>query len=205
MRKKIIAAVSLLVCICLLSFVNISGLGTAETAVVSKDQNVLTVANNTGASEKALEARFLNMLNHNFVYDSDFHDDQTLVNNSVLALLDLAQDGFVAENYVSDYIFNMYGKNISDFSAFNQGFEQKQGYVYVVPRGYSVCQHEMVSVTDNLDGSYTVVTNVAISLDDGSVITDTATTLFLRNADSQFGYNIVYSEIGTVLEVTLVC
>lgn len=205
MRKKITVAVSLLLCICMLSFVSVSGAKVPEIVVSTEQNDVMTVANSTKTYEKALESRFLNMLNHSFVYDSDFYSDETLVNNSVLALLDLAEDGFVAETYVSDYIFNMYGKNISDFSGINTEFEQKQGSVYVVPCGYSIYKHTVVSVTDNLDGSYTVVTDVEISLDDGSVITDTATTVFLQNTESQFGYNIVYSEIGAEVEVTFAC
>ena len=201
MRKNVIAAVALLLCVCLLSFVKVSNKNAAKVEVASRSREVITVADNT----KALESRFLNMLNHSFVYDNDFYDKGTLVNNSVLALLDLADNGFVSETYVSDYIFNMYGINVADFSDINVDFEQKQGYVYIVPRGYSVCEHKIVSVTDNSDGSYTVVTNVEISLDDGTVITDTATTVFLQNAESQFGYNIVYSEIGAELESVLSC
>lgn len=201
MRKNVIAAVALLLCVCLLSFVKVSDKNAQIVEAATQNQEVITVADNT----KMLESRFLNMLNHSFVYDSDFHNKETLVNNSVLALLDLADNGFVSETYVSDYIFNMYGINIADFSDINVDFEQKQGYVYIVPRGYSVCEHKIISVTDNSDGSYTVVTNVEISLDDGTVITDTATTVFLQNAESQFGYNIVYSEIGAELESVLSC
>lgn len=201
MRKNVIAAVALLLCVCLLSFVKVSDKNAQIVEAATQNQEVITVADNT----KMLESRFLNMLNHSFVYDSDFHNKETLVNNSVLALLDLADNGFVSETYVSDYIFNMYGINVSDFSDINVDFEQKQGYVYIVPRGYSVCEHKIISVTDNSDGSYTVVTNVEISLDDGTVITDTATTVFLQNAESQFGYNIVYSEIGAELESVLSC
>lgn len=205
MRKKITVAVSLLLCICMLSVVSVSGAKVPNKDFSVEKSNVMTVANSTKNYEKTLESRFLNMLNHSFVYDSDFYSDETLVNNSVLALLDLAEDGFVDETYVSDYIFNMYGKNISDFSSINTTFEQKQGYVYVVPCGYNIYEHKIASVTDNLDGSYTVVTDVEISLDDGSVITDTATTVFLQNAESQFGYNIVYSEIGAVVEAVIAC
>jgi hypothetical protein len=201
MRKNVIAAVALLLCVCLLSFVKVSDKNAQIVEAATQNQEVITVADNT----KMLESRFLNMLNHSFVYDNDFHNKETLVNNSVLALLDLADNGFVSETYVSDYIFNMYGINVADFSDINLDFEQKQGYVYIVPRGYSVCEHKIISVTDNSDGSYTVVTNVEISLDDGTVITDTATTVFLQNAESQFGYNIVYSEIGAELESALSC
>lgn len=201
MRKNVIVAVALLLCVCLLSFVKVSDQNPQIVEAATQNQEVITVADNT----KMLESRFLNMLNHSFVYDSDFHNKETLVNNSVLALLDLADNGFVSETYVSDYIFNMYGIKVADFSDINVDFEQKQGYVYIVPRGYSVCEHKIISVTDNSDGSYTVVTNVEISLDDGTVITDTATTVFLQNAESQFGYNIVYSEIGAELESVLSC
>ena len=69
----------------------------------------------------------------------------------------------------------MYGKIYESFES------DKEGYLYVLPRGYSLYSHEIVNVTDNLDGSYTVVTNVEISLDDGTVINDTASTVFLKN------------------------
>lgn len=200
MRKKVILAVSLLLCVCLLSFANLKPQNIVIEEVEIENKTVMTVADNASSRTKALESRFLNMLNHNFVYDNDFYDKETLVNNSVLALLDLAEDGFVAENFVSDYIFNMYGIKYSDFSDINIGFEQKQGYVYVVPRGYSVCEHKIVSIADNFDGSYTVVTDVEISLDDGTVINDTATTILLQNTESHFGFNIVYSEIGAEVE-----
>ena len=205
MRKNVILALSVLLCVCLLSFMGVSGAGVSNNTLENSNTNVVTVANNTTVNSKVLETRFLNMLNHSFVYNDDFQNNQTLVNNSVLGLLNLAEDGFVNENYVTDYIFNMYGIRISDFGNINTDCEQKDGYVYIIHRGYCEYKHTVLSVTDNNDGSYTVVTNVEISLDDGSVINDRATTVFLRNIDSQFGYNIVYSEIGTVTENTVDC
>ena len=205
MRKNVILALSVLLCVCLLSFMGVSGAGVSNNTLENSNTNVVTVANNTTVNSKVLETRFLNMLNHSFVYNDDFQNNQTLVNNSVLGLLNLAEDGFVNENYVTDYIFNMYGIRISDFANINTDCEQKDGYVYIIHRGYCEYKHTVLSVTDNNDGSYTVVTNVEISLDDGSVINDRATTVFLRNNDSQFGYNIVYSEIGTVTENTVDC
>ncbi len=205
MRSKILTAISILLCVCAVSVAFSSNSKIASVKETQNTENVITVSDNRNIKNSVLNARFLNMLNHSFVYDGDFYDDEALVNNSLLALLELAEDGFVAENYISDYIFNMYGKNISDFSGINADFEQKQGFVCVVPCGYSIYDHKIKSVTDNQDGSYTVVTDVEISLDDGSVVSDTATTVFLRNTESQFGFNIVYSEIGTVIENTLNC
>lgn len=204
MRKKITVAVSLLLCVVMLSLVNISASPVSEPQEIPASENIITVAN-SNTTQKVLQARFLNMLNHNFVYNNDFHDDQILVNNSVLALLDLSENGYVAENYVSDYIFNMYGIKINDFSAFNTEFEKIDGYVCVVPRGYTEYKHSILTVTDNLDGSYTVVTEVEIILDDGTVETENATTIFLKAEDSSFGFNIVYSEIGAVAEASLIC
>ncbi len=205
MRKKILFAVSVLICVFTIAFNFINPTAKPEVTAVQKNEKVITVADNVNLKNAALNSRFLNMLNHNFVYDNDFYDTEILVNNSALALLNLAQDGFISESYISDYIFNMYGINITDFASVNTDFEKKDGFVYVVPRGYNICKHRLESVTDNLDGSYTVITNVEISLDDGSVINDNATTVFLKNTDSQFGYNIVYSEIGAKTENLIEC
>ncbi len=205
MRGRISVAVSSMILVFTLVF---SFAGPVSSAKVFTDIRIPQVVNSSADKSfktNVISARFLNMLNHSFVYDKDFYDTETLVNNSVLALLDVAVNGFVKEEYVSDYIFNMYGIRIDDFSVINTEFEQKEGFVYILPRGYSICKHEIATVTDNCDGSYTVVTEVEISLDDGSIIKDTATTVFLKNTDSQFGFNIVYSEIGAETENVVEC
>ena len=84
MYKKIIAAV-LLCGVILLSMCSFAPIK-AETKV-----DTPAVINN----EKVLEARFLNMLNHSFVYDKAFYDDEELLNASSLALLDYQTDGFI--------------------------------------------------------------------------------------------------------------
>ena len=52
--------------------------------------------------------------------------------------------------------------------------------------------------TLNEDGSYTVITSVEINSHDGGE-TVKAKTLFIKNSDSDFGYNIVSSDIITGL------
>jgi len=52
------------------------------------------------------EARFLNMLNHNFVYNADFDDADIIVNNASLALLDLRDaenEDFIGDTYVYSF------------------------------------------------------------------------------------------------------
>lgn len=151
-------------------------------------------------AQKVIEARFLNMLNHSFVYDSCFDTVGDIVNCSVAALLDhrTEDEDFIPESIIADYVYNMFGVEIEDFSAINADFPKYEGYVYVLPRGYSVYSHEMVSCVMNEDGSFSVTTNVKISTHDNGEYIDTCTTLFVANPESQFGYNIVYSNIGGV-------
>ena len=164
--------------------------------------NNLTVLNNNKSdfdATKVLESRFLNMLNHNFVYDDAFYSLEDIVNNSVFALLnyrDSEDDSYIAQSYVKDYVFNMYGIEIEDFSTINADYPQKEGYVYILPRGYSVYKHSISSVTKNEDGSYTVKTVVSEDSHDGSIYFDECETLFVANTNSQFGFSIISSVIG---------
>ncbi len=194
MRKNVIFSLLLTVCVVVLSFACVKPEAADNSLLESTGAAVITVSKNN-STDKALETRFLNMLNHNFVYNEDFYDDSVLVNNSVLAVLDLAEDSYIAEDYLKDYVFNMYGKIYKDFSFLGEDFTEKEGYVYILPRGYNEYSHKIVSVTDNNDGSYTVISDVEISYEDGSVETLVCETVFLENTESAFGYNIMYSDI----------
>jgi hypothetical protein len=136
------------------------------------------------------------MLNHNFVYNEAFETTDGVVNNSVIALLEFAEDGYIAENYVSDYILNMYGIEGIDYSQINPEFDYIEGYVFVLPMGYSSYTHEIKSVTLNEDGSYTVKTLVKISSHDSGAYFEECESLFVKNEASQFGFSIIYSDLG---------
>ena len=172
----------------------------------SKDQNLITLSDTSSAyrKNKAIESRFLNMLNHNFVYGEDIGSVEAIVNNAMPAVLDMrdsADDSFIAEDIISDFVFNMYGVEIEDFSQINCDFPKRQGYVYILPRGYAVYTHEMVAVYVNEDGSYTVKTKVTVDSHDGEAESFSCSTLFVANSQSQFGFNIISSEIlsGSVM------
>ncbi len=205
MRKKIMFSLILAVCVIVLSFVNINTDSSVNSPLENTKTQVITVAKNNTAQNVALEKRFLNMLNHNFVYNDDFYNDYALVNNSVLALLNVSEDSFVNRTYVDDYIFNMYGKKYNDYSFLETLPEQSKDCVYILPRGYSVYTHKLVSVIKNDDGSYTVVSDVEISFEDGTASTQRATTLFLENNESSFGFNILYSDINEILSNSVDC
>lgn len=174
---------------------------TTENGAENVKTEVITVADQVKQkpdSSKVLESRFLNLLNHNFVYNSDFDTIENIVNESVIALLDMRDsedDSYISENIVKDYIFNMYGIEIDDFSSFNADFPKRSGYVYIIPRGYSTYEHQMVSVTENEDGSYTTKTKVTVSSHDGIEMTDFCETLFIVNENSAFGFSIISSDI----------
>lgn len=149
--------------------------------------------------QKVLETRFLNMLNHNFVYNEAFDHAEDIVNNAVIALLDLRDgedDSYISELYVRDFVFNMYGLRIDDFSGINADFPSREGFVYILPRGFSVFRHEIDSVSRNEDGSYTVVTSVTVDPHDDEPIKCKAVSLFVKNEESQFGWRIIYSNIA---------
>lgn len=148
---------------------------------------------------KVLEARFLNMLNHSFVYNDAFNSAEDIVNASVPALLDMrdsVNDSYIAESCVRDYVYNMYGVEIEDFSDINRDFPRLDGYVYIIPRGFSVYSHKIESVSRNEDGSFTAVTSVLINSHDGESVSQKAVSLFVKNESSQFGYNIISSQIS---------
>ena len=193
--KKLITAV--LICsIIVVSFCSFAPLKSVKATNVNQETVVVD-------NSKVLEKRFLNMLNHSFVYNEDFYDDDALLNASALALLELANDGFVDEIYLKDYVYNMYGKIYSDFDDINKGMPEKDGGFYIIPRGYDIYEHSIASVTENEDGSYTVVTNVIIDYHFGEKVEAVGTTYFLPSEDSQFGFIILYSDVAYPLEYAM--
>ncbi len=159
----------------------------------------------SAATEEAVtgnvnEARFLNMLNHNFVYNADFEDADAIVNNSVLALLDLRDSensDYISNTYVKGFVKDMYGIEIEDMSNLNAEYPQLEGFVYIVPRGFTSYNHTIVSIEENEDGSFTVVSEVtALDHDNGSQL-QKAVSLFVPNSESAFGYNMIYCDILT--------
>ncbi len=181
--KKRFFAVSILLCAIIMLF-------SAVTPVTANSKGV-------SCEEKIRQTRFLNMLNHNFVYNEDFENVDVIVNNSVLSIISSLNEKpeFVEESIVCSYVKNMYGIDITDTSNLNAEFPKKQGYIYVIPRGYTVYKHKMVSCVQNEDGTYLVTTKITVNPHDGVKQVLKAVSLFVKNNNSSFGYNIVYSDI----------
>lgn len=169
-------------------------------APVAAGSQQVSEATQEAVATNAGYTRFLNMLNHNFVYGSDFDNADTVVNNAVLALLNLREpenEDFIKDIYVKGFVNDMYGIDIADISNINPEFPQLDGYVYIVPRGYTAYTHKIDSVKQNEDGSYTVVSTVTVKGHDDSAQAQKAVSLFVKNENSSFGYNIIYSNLIT--------
>lgn len=193
---KIRNVISLILALAVLASFSVISANPADETGNSTAGN--TVSSESADAEKVLEARFLNMLNHSFAYDEELSSVEDLVNCAVTALCVTvgADDSFIEESRVADYLYNMYGVEVENLSSVNEGFPKKEGYVYIIPRGYTVYKHTIDSVRLNEDGSYTVTTNVIIDSHDGDE-EGKAVTLFVKNSDSRFGFNIISSDIIT--------
>lgn len=159
----------------------------------------VTAAAVSSAVDKSavLSARFLNMLNHSTAYDSALDSVTELVLSAQAALLQNGgnYESFIPEAELNAYLFSMYGVEGADYGAVTSGFPQKEGFVYIVPRGFSVYRHSSPNIAVNEDGSYTVTTEVEITTHDSGTEYATAKTLFVQNPASAFGFNIISSEL----------
>lgn len=187
MKHRII----ILALICLL----LAGVSAPVSSAAPNDKPVIPA---TASAEQVKAARFLNMLNHNYNYNDDFASIDVMVNNSTLALLeqrDEQNDNFIRADFVTDYVLNMYGIEIVDVSELNTQYPQADGYIYILPRGYSSYLHEFVSLSLNEDGSTTVYTRVTVDYHDGETESYDCVSLFVPNDNSAFGYSLIKSDI----------
>ena len=192
---KIRYFVSLVLALTMLASFSVISANPAESDTLVSDNSASSQNADKG---KVLEARFLNMLNHSYAYDEELASGEDLVNCAVTALCVSGDidDSFIEQSRVEDYLYNMYGVEVENLSSVNADFPKKDGYVYIIPRGYTVYKHTIESVRLNEDGSYTVTTSVTLDSHDGEQ-EGKAVTLFVENSDSQFGFNIISSDIIT--------
>ena len=138
-------------------------------------------------------ARFENMLNHNRLYDNDFNDINTVVDNSILSLLEKREEDFIKSDLVEAFVYNMYDLDIKDYKA-NPQAPEKQGYIFIMPRGYDEISHEIQTVTEN-GTLICIISEITVKSHDRQTKTATCETVLLENENSAFGYNIISSNI----------
>ena len=188
MKKKIFA---LALSVCVLAVVAFLAIPTTKAYDKQGAENT--------AVNKALQTRFLNMLNRNFVYNSDFESADVVTENSVLALLDRRDSenpDYISEETVKGFVYDMYGIKIVEITEDED--VHKDGFVFIVPCGFTRFNHKITSIIENEDGSFTVTSDVNVNAHDDEPFVTTAETLFVPNVNSAFGYNIVYSNLKGV-------
>lgn len=171
-------------------FVNFSFSAAAENVTVNKQENLPVSEKNVGG---AVIARFENMLNHNYLYNDDFEDDKTIIENSILALLQYADEGEINKELVLNFIANMYGRQVDDDSCVYDFATPSKGNFLVVPKGYYTVSHKITSAEEN-DGGYVVFSQMTVDSHDTEEYTVTVKSVFVQNAGSCYGYNLVSSE-----------
>ena len=186
MKRFVLISLFLIGCLCMNGFI------VPPTETIKDDTAPVVVAPD---KEKVFEAHIANLLNLNNVYGEDFTDNEALVNAAAINLHTYANEsGFIPNEIVTAYIKDIYDIDIEINDSINVNMPKKQGYVYLIPRGYSVFTHEIISITDN--GDYlTVVSLVSVDTHDSVTTLGTATTRLSKNESASFGYNNICSDI----------
>lgn len=145
---------------------------------------------------KVAAAKIENLLNLNNVFDDDFTDNEKLINKAAINLKSYTDDdGFIPEAIVISYIKDMYDIDMVITESHNSSLPHKNGYVYLIPRGYTTYKHNILSI-EEADDYITVTSSVFIAYHDNESCIGTAKTVLVRNPASSFGYNIINSEIS---------
>ena len=187
--KKLISILAMLLITAVALTVSVSA---AHSLAKPAVQN--TPAATDAAVEKALAARFTNMLNHNYLYDDDFNSDRSVIENSMLALLDHAENDELDQNLVLSFIANLYGRTVDPNAAIYDFLPASPGKFAILPRGYSTISHQVTEMEEN-EGGYLVQSIMTVQPHDGAAYTIKAQTVFVKNETSSFGYNLVSSNL----------
>lgn len=161
--------------------------------ILSCNFPVATAVTDEGTPQNTEFARFENMLNHNLLYDNDFSDIDTVVNNAILCLLDKREGDFIKRDLVEAFVYNMYDLDIKDYKQ-NPNAPVIDDYIFIMPRGCDEISHEIKTVTEN-GTLICIISDITINAHDGETKTATCETVLLENEKSAFGYNIISSNI----------
>ena len=180
------------ICVLLLAVMIFLSCGFTPYSPVKADVTANDVTAPEATAEEILLARIENMLAHNFVYNDDFDFTDVMVDNAMLALISACdEDGYLDRALAEGFVFNMYGFDLTDYKP-SDLFPEKEGKLFVIPRGVDTYSHEVLSV--EIDGEYIIVDSaLVIESHDCGETSLSCRTLFKENSESAFGYNIISS------------
>lgn len=156
-----------------------------EAAVEVEKENSLT--------EDDFGARFVNMLNINYCYGDSFNDIQKMIDASAVTLRDYSADvlGYglcVNDILVEGFAASFYGVSV-EFDERTR-IMSPEGYVFVPEAEVATQYHELVSFTET-DGEFEVMTRLTFYYGGDDVETSMAVSRFVRNTESEFGFNLL--------------
>ena len=166
-------------------------LGATETPAPA-EAAVIETEVHSHQSEGAMLARMENMLNKNYCFGEDFESAEAMILSAEIALKNQIDDGFISENAVNDFVFNMYGVDVAGTTL---SFGECENGCYPVPaRGYDEYRHTVTDYEYNGDGTITVETDVVIN-QCGESETAKCVSVFFADGTSIFGYNLISSTL----------
>ena len=191
MKRVLFVSLFLIACLCMNGFI------VAPATVADTSPDVTNVVNEVSPDPQlVLEARLENLLNINYIYGDDILDNEKLLNKAAISLKSLADDnGFIEQTAVTSFIKDLYDIDLVITDDMNSDMPKKEGYVYLIPRGYTKYEHTITGISVE-DGVIRVTSAVKVNYHDSEATEATATTIFVENQNSRFGYNIVSSEIN---------
>ncbi len=180
MKKQIITLFSVLV-LCLSLIGSIS-------AVYDEKMHEEPVSSDVVVPFEEETAAFTKMLNLNYIYNDAFVSDFDLIEGTMIALLPEATEGRLLKTRVAEYMLDFYGIVINE-AAYNPTYMSEE-YFYYIPKGFDRADHTVISI--DFDGEYyTVVSQVIFNTHDSIEEPVSATSVFVKNENSTFGYNLL--------------
>lgn len=145
-------------------------------------------------SDISPEEQFLNMLNLNFCYGDNFKTIDRIAVSSAISLRDYAVDipGYginVSKILAEGFIKSFYGK-VVDLTNVKTDFAP-EGFIALPCYEVGTQDHRIISVTETVDGQFEVVSSVTFIYGGYDAETYTAVSHFVKNTDSEYGFNLL--------------
>ena len=178
----------------------VTSVATAQNApVFAEAKEPIAVAANALSEElsaEQLEARLLGMLNLNRCFNSALNDEQKLAKCAAVSLIDYAQDkvgyGLCVSAYlVEGFVESFYGVEIPAEQMLDEA--APNGYVSLMGTEAETLYHKTVTLTETEEG-FEMLTCLYSYSGGEEYETCLVKSSFVKNPESEFGFNLVYCE-----------
>lgn len=220
MRKKISLLVSAVLsacvlCVCLIASPKSANYKNTDNGITVYNAPVATAPVNEASRAEVLEAceqkeelsdkkvlsendfgaRFIKMLNINYCYGDSFDDMQKMVDASAITLRDYSADVLGYGLCVNDILVEGFAESFYGVSVETKTAKMlPKGYVAVPEIEVATQYHELVSFAET-NGVFEVITNLTFYYGGDDIETSVAVSRFVRNLDSEFGFNLLSCDI----------